>query len=279
MKKIFLILPIVLLITACGEKSVFKEEIAKEAWEAQNIKAEQALNPGGYGELSNVMTGWGLKKNVNAPPEIPQKIKDMLTKYGAYYIGDNKKELYLTFDEGYENGYTSVILDVLKEKNVPAAFFITGPYLKTEKELVKRMVDEGHIVGNHTVHHPSLPSVESAEKIRAELSELDNSFFEEFGKRMKFFRAPRGEFSERTLAITNDLGYTNVFWSFAYKDWDVKNQKGVDFAYGEIKKGVHNGCILLLHAVSKDNANVLARVIDELKDEGYTFLSLENLVK
>ena len=223
------------------------------------------------------MIGWGLKKNPNAPPEIPSSITSLLEKYDSYYIGKNEKVLYLTFDEGYENGYTAKILDVLKEKEVPAAFFITAPYLKTEKELVRRMVDEGHIVGNHTVHHPCLVEVMSTDEISKELSGLDESFFSEFGKRMKFFRAPKGEFSERTLAITNDLGYTNVFWSFAYRDWEVNNQKGTDYAYSEIMKGVHNGCILLLHAVSKDNAEVLGRVIDDLKARGYTFLSLENL--
>lgn len=278
MKKIIFLVVFMLIFSSCESKSTFKNEIAEEAWSGDEIAVPVSLNPNGYAALSNSMMGWGLKKNVNAPPEIPSSVIALLEKYNSYYIGKGEKELYLTFDEGYENGYTSVILDVLKEKEVPAAFFITGPYLKQEKELVKRMVNEGHIVGNHTVHHPCLPELSGIEKICAELNELDQSFYEEFGERMKFFRAPRGEFSERTLAITNDIGYTNVFWSFAYKDWEVKNQKGKDYAYNEIMKGVHDGCILLLHAVSQDNAAVLPRVIDDLKAKGYVFKSLENLV-
>ncbi len=279
MKKIIFLLIIVFLFTSCQNKSTFKEEIAEEVWISEEFAVPASLNPNGYGNLSNKIIGWGLKKNVNAPPEIPSSICSLLEKYGSFYIGKNEKELYLTFDEGYENGYTAKILDVLKEKEVPAAFFITGPYLKTEKDLVRRMVEEGHVVGNHTVHHPCLPTLDSVEKISAELAALDQSFYDEFGKRMKFFRAPRGEFSERTLSLTYDLGYTNVFWSFAYKDWDVNNQKGKDYAYNEIIKGVHDGCILLLHAVSKDNLEALPKVIDDLKAKGYKFLSLENLVK
>ena len=280
LKKIAFLLIFTLLFSGCSSKNVFKEEIAEEVWQSEEIAVTKELNPNGYGSLSNKLCGWGLKKNLNAPPEVPSSIISLLEKYESYYIGkDTEKVLYLTFDEGYENGYTAKILDVLKEKEVPAAFFITGPYLKKEKELVKRMVEEGHVVGNHTVNHPCLPEVDSVEKISKELSVLDDEFYSEFGKRMRFLRAPRGEFSERTLAITNDLGYTNVFWSFAYKDWEVNNQRGAEYAYNEIMKGVFDGCILLLHAVSKDNAEVLARVIDDLKKDGYVFKSLENLVK
>ncbi len=280
MKITAFLLVFALLISGCSSENVFKDEIAEEAWNDKAIAVTNELNPNGYASLPNKVCGWGLKKNLNAPPEVPQNIISLLEKYDSYYIGkDTEKVLYLTFDEGYENGYTAKILDVLKEKEVPAAFFITGPYLKKEKELVKRMVDEGHIVGNHTVNHPCLPEIDSAEKIKNELFDLDEDFYKEFGKRMKFLRAPRGEFSERTLALTNDLGYTNVFWSFAYKDWEINNQKGAEYAYKEIMKGTFPGCILLLHAVSKDNAEVLGRVLDDLKSEGYVFKSLENLVK
>ena len=278
MKKIIsAVIALCLALSACAEREVFKDEISEVMTAPVEIAVPAALNPNGYASLPNAMTGWGLKKNVNAPPEIPASVASLLKKYNSYYISSGGKELFLTFDEGYENGYTADILDTLKEKGVPAAFFITAPYLKTERTLVARMTDEGHIVGNHTVHHPSLPSVGSAEEIRRELEELSESYYNEFGILMKYFRAPRGEFSERTLAVTNDLGYTNVFWSFAYKDWDVKNQKGAENAYNEIMKGVHDGCILLLHAVSKDNAETLARAIDDLKAQGYTFKSLDEL--
>jgi len=162
---------------------------------------------------------------------------------------------------------------------VPAAFFVTGPYLEKEETLIRRMIDEGHIVGNHTVHHPSLPQSESTDKVAEEITALADVFKEKYGGEMKFFRPPRGEYSERTLKISQDLGYTNVFWSFAYKDWDVKNQKGTEYAYEQIKKGVHDGAVLLLHAVSKDNAEVLDQVIKDLKSEGYRFRSLDEFGK
>jgi len=228
--------------------------------------------------LSNVMVAFGLKKNQNAPPEVGTKIETLFEKYKAYYIGDqSQKELYLTFDEGYENGYTKQILDVLKANDVRACFFITGPYLKTETALVKRMVLEGHDVGNHTVNHPSMPSVGDDAELEKELTVLDMEFKELTGTNMHFLRPPKGEFSERTLAIGNNLGYTSVFWSFAYMDWDIHAQKGADYAYDSIMKYMHPGAVILLHAVSKDNADCLDRVIKDLKSQGYVFKSLKQL--
>ncbi|MBE7039955.1 MAG: delta-lactam-biosynthetic de-N-acetylase [Ruminococcaceae bacterium] len=275
MKKILLILLcfIILILSGCNSyEDVFENEIFLEPSKAVNVVLKQG---GDYSLYPNVMYGWGLKKNVSAPPDIPEATKTLIKKYNAYYIDEGSKNIYLTFDEGYENGYTSKILDVLKDNNVPAAFFITGPYLKNETELVKRMVKEGHVVGNHSVNHPSLPSVTSDEELKNEIAGLSRQFKDMFGKDMKYLRPPRGEYSERTLAITRDMGYTNVFWSFAYKDWEVNNQKGTEFAYQEILKGVHDGAVLLLHAVSKDNAEVLDSVIKELKNRGYVFKSLD----
>lgn len=263
-----------LLLCGCTSKSVFQNEITEDLVPVMvQVPAEE--NPGKYSALSNEKNGWGLKKNKNAPPDVPEKTINLLNQYGAIYKDSEPRALYLTFDEGYENGYTAKILDVLKENEVPAAFFVTGPYIKKEPELIKRMVDEGHIVGNHTVNHPSMPEVKSAQTIKEEIVNLANSFQELTGQEMKFFRPPMGEYSERTLSITQDLGYTSVFWSFAYKDWDVKSQKGTDYAYSQIMDGVHDGAILLLHAVSEDNANVLDRVIKDLKTAGYHFKSLD----
>ncbi len=262
MKKLIALLMTALLLTSCGTKSVFKTEITEESIEAMTNSQNQKY-------------GWGLKKNKNAPPDIPEATKELIKKYGGIYMSNEPKTLYLTFDEGYENGYTPKILDVLKENQVPAAFFVTGPYIKREQELIKRMTAEGHIVGNHTVNHPSLPDV-SDEEIKIELDNLSQNFYDLTKKEMKFFRAPMGEYSERTLKITRDMGYTNVFWSFAYCDWQTNNQKGPGYAYNQIMDGVHDGAILLLHAVSRDNAEVLDKVIKDLKNNGYTFKSLED---
>lgn len=228
-------------------------------------------------KLSNAKIGWGMKKNKGAAPEVSSSLAQMLKKYDAYYIGQtNEKVLYLTFDEGYENGYTSQILDTLKSNRVPAAFFITGPYLKKEKELVRRMVEEGHVVGNHTVNHPSMPDI-SQMKMEDELLLLDRTFKEYFGQDMDYVRPPKGEFSERTLSDTRELGYQTILWSFAYADWDTKTQKGADYAYREVMDYLHPGAIILLHAVSSDNAGALDKIIKDAQGLGYTFKSLDNL--
>ena len=222
-------------------------------------------------QLDNTKHGWWQQLHGGyKTPTFPQQAK-MVTKYGGVYIGDtSKKVLYLTFDEGYENGYTPKILDTLKANNVKAAFFITGAYLKQSPDLVKRMVDEGHIVANHSVNHPSMPTV-SYSAFEKEILDLEKNFSEKFGKGMTYFRPPMGEFSERSLAATQQLGYKTVMWSFHYLDYDVNNQKGADYAYKKVMDNLHNGMVLLLHAVSKDNAEALDRIIKDAQAQGYTF--------
>lgn len=279
MKKFLIFLPVLTLILfGCtkGDDPFLKEISLSGSRPVVRVMETVAEE---YEACDNTMYGWGLKKNVNAPPDVPENIQNLLAENGGIYLDNTPRTLYLTFDEGYENGYTAKILDVLKENNVKAAFFVTGPYLEKETELVKRMFDEGHVVGNHTVRHPSMPSLKSTEAVAKEITELADMCKEKYGEDMHFFRPPRGEYSERTLKISQDLGYTNVFWSFAYKDWEVDNQKGTEYAYEKIKKGVHDGAVLLLHAVSKDNAEVLDRVIKDLKSEGYRFKSLEDFGK
>lgn len=225
----------------------------------------------------NTRICWGFRKIKNSPPEIPQNVVEMLKMYDSYYIGDTtKKQIYLTFDEGYENGYTPKILDVLKKTKTPACFFVTGQYIKEQPELVKRMTAEGHIVGNHSVHHPSFPDI-TDEKLKAEITELNDMYKNLTGKEMKYLRPPRGEFSERTLALSQELGYKNIFWSSAYVDWNTDKQLGVQNAIDKTISQLHNGNIILLHAVSKDNAEGLESIINEAKRLGYTFLSLDNL--
>ncbi len=229
-------------------------------------------------QLSNKLLRWGIKRNTgNTLPDADPGTPQLLAKYRGIYIGDTtKKEIYLTFDEGYENGYTPKILDVLKANNVKAVFFITGPYLKEHQDLVKRMVDEGHIVGNHTIHHPSLPSLEE-KQIEEEVLGLDRAFNEIFGKNMKYLRPPKGEYSEKTLAITQKLGYRQMFWSFAYDDWYRDKIRGANYALDIVMRNLHNGEVLLLHAVSKDNTEALDSIIKGALEKGYTFGNVNNI--
>jgi peptidoglycan-N-acetylmuramic acid deacetylase len=252
------------------EASYSGEAEQKASNKTENTKIE--VTSESYQNLSNEKCAWGfVRKSNGVRPEFYGPHAKVLDNNQGIYCGNSEeKVLYLTFDEGYENGYTGKILDTLKEKNVKAIFFITGPYLEKEKELIQRMIDEGHQVGNHTINHPSLPSL-SDKKVEDEVLDLDRKFYEEFGKTMKYLRPPMGEFSERTLSITKSLGYTNVFWSFAYRDWETDNQKGKDHAYNTVINALHPGEVMLLHAVSKDNAEALGDIIDKAREMGYEF--------
>ena len=222
---------------------------------------------------------WGFKKGQNEKPaEAGKEREKLLEKYGAVYKGDpNKKDIYLTFDNGYENGFTDQILDVLKKEKVPATFFVTGHYLESAEDLVIRMVQEGHIVGNHSYYHPDLTKVDDA-RVKRELDRVKDLTYELTGqKQMSYLRPPRGVFSERTMKLAKDAGYTHVMWSLAFVDWNTDQQKGWEYSYNNIMKQIHPGAILLLHTVSKDNADALEKVIKDLKKQGYTFKSLDDL--
>lgn len=223
---------------------------------------------------------FGFKKSVNGqPPSIDEEgFKELLSRYDAVFTGDlAAPELFLTFDNGYENGLTAGILDVLKEKQVPAIFFVTGHYIKTQPELLKRMVSEGHLVGNHSWSHPDMSTL-STERIKQELDQVKSEVSVLTGqKEMKYLRAPRGIFNERSLAVSHQLGYTNVFWSIAYKDWDTNDQRGAQYAYDKVMAQMHPGAVILLHSVSRDNAQALGRIIDAAKAKGYQFKSLDQM--
>ena len=224
--------------------------------------------------------GWGFNRGKNgAPADAGQNFNDMLPKYEAIYKGDtSKKDIYLTFDNGYENGYTAQILDVLKKHKAPGAFFVTGHYLKTAPELVVRMAKEGHIVGNHSWSHPDMTR-ESDEAIRSELRKVKEKTEELTGMPgMNYLRPPRGVFNERTMKVALEEGYYHIFWSLAYKDWNVDQQKGAKYAHDEVLKQIHPGAILLLHTVSKDNAEALDSILTDLEKQGYTFKSLDDLM-
>lgn len=212
-------------------------------------------------------------------PEAPKESALFLKENHGYYVGDtSQKILYLTFDEGYEKGYTNNILDTLKELNIPAAFFVVKPYIDSQPDIIKRMVNEGHLVCNHSNHHPSMASITDNEKFTKELTDVEEAFKTLTGQDMpKYFRPPMGKYSQKSLEMTKNLGYKSIFWSFAYKDWLVDNQPDESFAIKKIKDGAHNGGILLLHAVSSTNTKVLKTVLSDLQKEGYVFKSLNDL--
>lgn len=186
------------------------------------------------------------------------------------------KVLYLTFDSGYETGQSGKILDTLKEKRVPAAFFCTLDQLKNQHDLITRMINEGHIVGNHSARHPDFSTLSRA-KMAKELRDFDCYLRTEFGYTAPFFRFPEGVYSESALDAVHDLGYRSVFWSLAYSDYDVEHRNGRDFAYRTVTARLHPGAVILLHSVSSDNADALGDIIDFARSEGYTFKSLWDL--
>lgn len=227
----------------------------------------------------NELNWYFVNKGKDTLPEGPKESLDLLSKYDAYFLGNTEeKVIYLTFDEGYENGYTAPILDVLKEMDVPAAFFVVKPYITSNPDLVKRMADEGHLVCNHSNHHPSMASILDNEKFNKEFTDVEEAYDELVGGEMpKFFRPPMGKYSSNSLIKTKDLGYKTIFWSFAYRDWIIDDQPAPEAAIKKITNGVHPGCIMLLHAVSKTNSEVLKTVIEQIRADGYEFKSLDEL--
>lgn len=225
--------------------------------------------------LDTSKKSWGQGVQYNEENQ-PVSCIDFQAKYGKYdalFIGENSKKIYLTFDEGYENGYTADILDVLKENQVPAIFFVTYDYVTKEPNLVKRMIDEGHEVENHSVHHLSMPTL-SKDEMRSEIVDLSTYVKENFAYDMHLFRPPMGEFSEQSLAVAKSLGYQTVFWSFAYQDWNPNKQPSTQSALKKMKERLHPGAIYLLHAVSKTNKECLGEFIKQAKEEGFEFALL-----
>ncbi len=208
------------------------------------------------------------------PHEISINKQKLYDEYNALCLDTSgEKVIYLTFDCGYENGCTEKILDVLKEKQVPAAFFVTLPYLESAPEITSRMILEGHVVGNHSDTHPNFSTI-SRSQMAKEIENVDNYLRTKFGYSSCYFRFPQGAYSESALDLVNNAGYTSVFWSSAYADWDTNNQKGKDYAFNTVTARLHPGCVLLLHAVSQDNADALGDIIDYARGQGYTFKHL-----
>ncbi len=244
---------------------------AETTTKAVETTAPTAKAVAGLDSLSTEKVVWGPGNIVeHKQPNDPLLLQKRFSNMDAQWLLNDEKKICLTFDEGYENGYTPQILDTLKEKGVKAIFFVTYDFASQNPELVKRMIDEGHIVGNHSYRHYTMDEV-SDDVAKEEVSYLHKYVKDKFGYTMSYFRFPKGEFSERSLQIVKDLGYKSVFWSFAYADWDPDNQTEENQAFTHICESTHPGAIFLLHAVSKTNADILGKVIDDVKKQGYTF--------
>ena len=229
---------------------------------------------------SALTTGsWGLSFRQEGAPPIGNAGKDQLRQYQAAYIGNvGEKVLYLTFDAGYENGCTAKILDTLKEKQVPAAFFLVGNYIRRSPDLVRRMVAEGHTVGNHTMHHYDMSRLSDKAAFSKELTDLEALYKETVGQELsKYYRPPQGIYSEENLKMAQELGYQTVFWSLAYVDWNNDAQPTREAAFAKLLPRTHNGAVVLLHSTSKTNAEILGELIDKWKAMGYRFGTLEEL--
>lgn len=224
---------------------------------------------------------WGLGFGAEGQPPTGNASAVELKKYDAYYIGDpSEKVIYLTFDAGYENGYTASILDSLKKHGVKVTFFLVGNYLVSSPDLVKRMVEEGHSVANHTFSHPNMSNISSMESFRKELEDLEVVFQDITGTDMaRFYRPPQGKYSVNNLKMAKDLGYKTVFWSLAYVDWYNDKQPTKEQAFKKLIGRIHPGAVVLLHSTSKTNSEILDELLTKWEGMGYTFGTLDELVQ
>ena len=222
---------------------------------------------------------WGLSFQKKGEAPVGNATSEYLAGYNARYLGNTQqKTIYLTFDCGFENGCTAPILDALKKHNAKATFFVVGNYLETAPELVQRMVEEGHIVGNHTYHHPDMSQIADLDSFRKELTAVEEKYKEITGEEMKkYYRPPQGKFSESNLEQTRTLGYQTIFWSLAYVDWYTDKQPSPQEAYDKLLPRIHPGAIVLLHSTSQTNADILDELLTKWEDMGYTFGTLDEL--
>lgn len=239
---------------------------------AAGVLQEKSLNTAADGN-------WGLSFQEAGKPPVANASMDYLKKFDAYYAEDtDKKELFLTFDAGYENGHTAKILDTLKKHNVKATFFVVGNFIETSPDLVKRMVKEGHLVGNHTFTHPDMSEIATEEAFHQELSKLEDLYEKTTGKKMKkYYRPPQGKYSESNLKMAKEMGYHTIFWSLAYVDWYESDQPTREEALEKMVPRIHPGAIVLLHSTSATNAQVLDELLTRWEEKGYSFKRVDQL--
>lgn len=228
---------------------------------------------------SSAEGNWGLSFQEEGKTPAGNATFEELAQYDAFYAEQtDEKVLYLTFDAGYENGNTASILDTLKKHNVSATFFVVGTYIESEPELVKRMAQEGHIVGNHTWHHPDMSQIATMDAFKKELVDVEDAYRDATGEEMtKFYRPPQGKYSESNLKMAQELGYKTFFWSLAYVDWYDNDQPTKEAAFEKLLGRIHPGAIVLLHSTSDTNAQILDELIQKWEEMGYTIRPLTEL--
>lgn len=224
-------------------------------------------------------TGWGLSFQEEGKRPAGNASIDDLKQYNAYYASDtDQKIIYLTFDAGYENGNTPAILDALKKHQAPAVFFVVGNFIKDNPDLIRRILAEGHIIGNHTMTHPDLPQISSMDAFQKELQDVEELYTSLTGEAMtKFYRPPRGIYSTENLSMAKELGYSTFFWSLAYVDWIQDQQPSREEAFQKLLTRIHPGAIVLLHNTSSTNAEILDELLTKWEEMGYEFHSLKEL--
>ncbi len=244
---------------------------------ASGIVTLAAAGRGGALIASGEITNWGLSFQKEGEPPVGNASTEYLAGYGGIYCAPTEeKKLYLTFDAGFENGNTEPILDALKKHGVKAVFFLVGNYFETQPELVKRMVEEGHTVGNHTYSHPDMSKIADRASFQNELEKNAELYRKLIGRKMpKLYRPPQGKFCESNLKMAQELGYTTVFWSLAYVDWYENDQPTREEAFSKLLPRVHPGAVVLLHSTSKTNGEILDELLTKWEEAGYTFGDLE----
>lgn len=247
---------------------------------AEKLSQDNKADPASAAAVPASAEGnWGLSFQEEGKTPVGNATFEELAKYDAFYAEQTEeKHIYLTFDVGYENGNTASILDTLKKHNVSATFFVVGTYIESDPELVKRMAEEGHIVGNHTWHHPDMSQIAALDTFKKELVDVEDAYREVTGEEMtKFYRPPQGKYSESNLQMAQELGYKTFFWSLAYVDWYDDNQPTKEEAFDKLLGRIHPGAIVLLHSTSDTNSLILDELIQKWEEMGYTIRPLTEL--
>ena len=294
---VFLTMTLAVCLTGCGNTKEQQEPIGEkidqanflpseeekeitvpEETEEESIVPEKKSPPEGF-ELVLDSEDWGLFFTEDGKQPRGNAAAEDLAWYDAYYVGDDsEKVIYLTFDCGYENGNTEPILEALKKHDATATFFVVGHFLETEPDLVKRMVEEGHAVANHTYHHPDMSAISDIEAFRKELEDVADLFYEITGKELsQYYRPPQGKCNAENMKMAQELGYCTIFWSLAHVDWDTKHQPSHADAMDRLTKRIHPGAIVLLHNTSKTNGEILDELLTKWEEMGYSFEKLSEL--